>query len=126
MVALLQVFDFLHSYWFLIHCSDIAANMQRYQPTLCTVRCTIKCWFCCSHVFLCAFVADELETAATDIQSPKILSLEEIKRRKALKEQQQKQEEGEGKDKGPMCMCVCLSVYLSVFWNVGVCSLVLK
>lgn len=69
-----------------------------------------------------SFVTDELETAATVIQSPKILSLEEIKRQKALKEQQQKQEEEEGKDKGPMCVCV----YLSVFLYVGVCSLVLK
>ena len=65
-----------------------------------------------------SFVAEELETAATVIQSPKILSLEEIKRRKALKEQPQKQEEGEGKDKGPMCMCMC--VYPSVFLCVGV------
>lgn len=68
-----------------------------------------------------SFVTDELETAATVIQSPKILSLEEIKRQKALKEQQLKQEEEEGKDKGPMCVCVCISVCIFVCWCVLSC-----
>ena len=78
--------------------------------------------FSCFSLGFFVVLADELETAATVIQSPKILSLEEIKRRKALKEQQQKQEEGEGKDRDLCaCVCVCLSVCIFVCWCVLSC-----
>ena len=69
-----------------------------------------SCFLMFSMVY---FVADELETSAKAIKSPKILSLEEIRRQKALKEQQQKQEEREGKfrDHHPSPLCVSVAVF---------------